>query len=51
MKGNELIREGDQCLLNTYARYPILLVRGEGVRVWDWRSAISGTATPRWSRP
>ena len=35
MTGEELMREGDQCLLNTYARYPILLVRGEGVTVWD----------------
>ena len=35
MTGEELIREGDRCLLNTYARYPILLVRGEGVTVWD----------------
>jgi acetylornithine/N-succinyldiaminopimelate aminotransferase len=35
MKGNELIREGDHVLLNTYARFPILLVRGEGMRVWD----------------
>ena len=35
MKGNELIHEGDHVLLNTYARYPILLVRGKGVTVWD----------------
>jgi len=35
MTGEELIREGDQCLLNTYARHPILLVRGKGVKVWD----------------
>ena len=35
MTGEELIREGDHCLLNTYARYPILLKRGDGVKVWD----------------
>jgi len=35
MKGEELIREGDHCLLNTYARYPILLKRGDGIKVWD----------------
>ena len=33
--GEALIREGQQVLANTYARYPILLVRGEGVKVWD----------------
>jgi acetylornithine/N-succinyldiaminopimelate aminotransferase len=35
MTGEDVIRQGDQCLLNTYARHPILLVRGEGVKVWD----------------
>jgi acetylornithine/N-succinyldiaminopimelate aminotransferase len=35
MTGEELIREGQQVLANTYARQPILLVRGEGTRVWD----------------
>jgi len=35
MTGDELIREGQHVLANTYARYPILLVRGEGLKVWD----------------
>jgi len=35
MTGEDVIRQGDQCLLNTYARHPILVVRGEGMRVWD----------------
>jgi predicted acetylornithine/succinylornithine family transaminase len=33
--GEELIREGQHVLANTYTRHPILLVRGEGTRVWD----------------
>jgi acetylornithine/N-succinyldiaminopimelate aminotransferase len=33
--GEELIREGQHVLANTYAQHPILLVRGEGTRVWD----------------
>jgi acetylornithine/N-succinyldiaminopimelate aminotransferase len=35
IKGEELIREGQQVLANTYARIPILLVRGKGAQVWD----------------
>lgn len=35
MNGSELIRQGELFLMNTYARYPILLVRGEGTKVWD----------------
>jgi acetylornithine/N-succinyldiaminopimelate aminotransferase len=35
MTGEELIREGQHVLANTYARQPILLVRGEGTKVWD----------------
>jgi acetylornithine/N-succinyldiaminopimelate aminotransferase len=33
--GEALIREAQQVLTNTYARYPILLVRGNGIKVWD----------------
>jgi acetylornithine/N-succinyldiaminopimelate aminotransferase len=33
--GDDLIREGQHVLANTYARYPILLKRGEGTKVWD----------------
>ncbi|OGP55153.1 MAG: acetylornithine aminotransferase [Deltaproteobacteria bacterium RBG_13_52_11] len=33
--GEALMREGQHVLANTYARYPILLVRGKGVKVWD----------------
>jgi acetylornithine/N-succinyldiaminopimelate aminotransferase len=35
VKGDALIREGQQVLANTYARYPILLARGKGTKVWD----------------
>jgi acetylornithine/N-succinyldiaminopimelate aminotransferase len=35
IKGEQLIREGQQVLANTYARNPILLVRGSGAKVWD----------------
>jgi acetylornithine/N-succinyldiaminopimelate aminotransferase len=35
IKGESLIREGQQVLANTYARYPILLARGKGAKVWD----------------
>lgn len=33
--GEELIREGQHVLANTYTRHPIILVRGEGTKVWD----------------
>jgi acetylornithine/N-succinyldiaminopimelate aminotransferase len=35
MTGEELIREGQRVLVNTYARLPILLKRGKGIQVWD----------------
>jgi acetylornithine/N-succinyldiaminopimelate aminotransferase len=35
MMGEELIREGQHVLTNTYARHPILLKRGKGTQVWD----------------
>jgi acetylornithine/N-succinyldiaminopimelate aminotransferase len=35
MTGEELIREGQHVLANTYAQHPILLKRGEGMTVWD----------------
>jgi predicted acetylornithine/succinylornithine family transaminase len=35
MSGEDLIREGQRVLANTYTRHPILLVRGNGTQVWD----------------
>ncbi len=35
LSAEDLIQEGTHLLINTYARYPILLVRGEGAKVWD----------------
>jgi acetylornithine/N-succinyldiaminopimelate aminotransferase len=35
MREKDLIREGHSVLANTYTRHPILLIRGEGTRVWD----------------
>jgi acetylornithine/N-succinyldiaminopimelate aminotransferase len=35
MTGEELIREGQRVLANTYTRHPILLKRGKGTHVWD----------------
>jgi len=55
-----VIPAGDACLMPTYARYPVTLVRGSGVRVWDDEGndyldlaggigALSiGHAHPRW---
>lgn len=31
----EIIEEANRYLMNTYDRYPVVLVRGEGARVWD----------------
>jgi acetylornithine/N-succinyldiaminopimelate aminotransferase len=31
----QVIREGQQYLMQNYARLPLVLVRGQGVRVWD----------------
>ncbi len=31
----EFVREADRFLMQTYDRYPLLIVRGEGIRVWD----------------
>lgn len=31
----QLIKDGGQYLMPTYARYPVVLVRGRGMRVWD----------------
>ena len=34
--GNQHIAElSDQYLMTTYARFPVALVRGQGMRVWD----------------
>ena len=35
MTTEELLSRSRQCLMNTYARQPLVLVRGEGVTVWD----------------
>lgn len=35
MKTEELIALSDTCIMNTYRRIPIVLVRGDGARVWD----------------
>lgn len=35
MTTQELIAASSACLANTYARFPIVLVRGQGVRLWD----------------
>jgi acetylornithine/N-succinyldiaminopimelate aminotransferase len=35
METKEIIALHDKYLMNTYNRYPIVLVKGEGVRVWD----------------
>ncbi len=32
---DELIHASNRYLANTYARFPVVLVRGKGVRVWD----------------
>jgi predicted acetylornithine/succinylornithine family transaminase len=35
MKTENLIASGREVLMNTYNRYPLALVKGEGTRVWD----------------
>jgi predicted acetylornithine/succinylornithine family transaminase len=35
MDSRTLMMLSEKCVANTYARYPILLVRGKGTRVWD----------------
>jgi predicted acetylornithine/succinylornithine family transaminase len=35
MTTQELIATSSACLANTYARFPIVLVRGQGARLWD----------------
>jgi len=35
MKTEELIALSDTCIMNTYRRFPIVLVKGDGARVWD----------------
>lgn len=35
MLGEELIQLGRQYLMQTYAQLPVVLVKGEGARVWD----------------
>ncbi len=35
MRGEEIARLGRQYLMETYAQLPLVLVKGEGARVWD----------------
>jgi acetylornithine/N-succinyldiaminopimelate aminotransferase len=35
MKTEELISASNEFIMNTYGRLPVILVRGDGVRVWD----------------
>ncbi|MDH7577485.1 MAG: acetylornithine transaminase [Bacillota bacterium] len=35
MTGEEIVRLGRQHLMETYAQLPLVLVKGQGVRVWD----------------
>ncbi|MGR6837473.1 acetylornithine/succinylornithine family transaminase [Syntrophomonas erecta] len=35
MTNNELINKGQQYVMNTYSRFPIVLVKGQGSYVWD----------------
>lgn len=35
MKNKEIVELGQKYLMNTYGRFPIALVKGEGSRVWD----------------
>lgn len=35
MKTEELISASNEFIMNTYERLPVVLVRGDGVRVWD----------------
>ncbi|UCC66849.1 MAG: aspartate aminotransferase family protein [Deltaproteobacteria bacterium] len=35
LKGENLIQEGADFLVNTYARNPILVLKGKGAKVWD----------------
>lgn len=35
MNSKEWIAIADQCVMNTYARMPVVLVRGRGARLWD----------------
>ncbi len=36
MESQTLMMLSEKCVANTYARYPVLLVRGKGTRVWDF---------------
>ncbi len=35
MGNREIIELAETCLMPTYARFPVVLVRGQGMRVWD----------------
>ena len=35
LEGHEFIKKAEQYLANTYTRFPVVLVKGEGCRVWD----------------
>ena len=35
MSTDKLIEESQKFIMNTYGRYPVVLVRGRGIKVWD----------------
>ena len=35
MKEKEIMALADENIMNTYKRFPIVLVKGSGVKVWD----------------
>ncbi len=35
MNNQDYITAGEKVLMNTYARLPLAIVKGEGCRVWD----------------
>lgn len=35
MSNQSIIQKGQKCVMNTYGRFPIALVKGRGCRVWD----------------
>jgi predicted acetylornithine/succinylornithine family transaminase len=50
MNPKHLMEESDQCIMNTYARYPLLLNKGRGTLVWgadgtEYLDFVGGIAT------
>ena len=35
MKEKEIMALADENIMNTYKRFPIVLVKGSGIKVWD----------------